>query len=306
MDYKIIIVNDFEKGLYEILDCRGSICSVPLAYSGTYGRRDFKRRVGTLVPQSQEYIQDLLDKEELPEDISTVILTTGSTGKPKGIIHTTKSINACIDMNTKYFELNKNDVVLNFVPTFTSGTYIFTIPVTLAGGKVYHHPFKPDVFVDMVKKYKPTKFPLIPTMVKMLRESGLRPDLSCVEHMLIGAEEVFVDDIQFLLDLGVQVVSHCYGSTECLPINMATPFRQGDDIHLGLKLIDGWESKIDNSLYLKGNPMLYKILGEDKIYNGEEWFDTQDKFEERDGYFHWVGRTDNIVKKSGWKTVKKN
>ena len=50
--------------------------------------------------------------------------------------------------------------------------------------------------------------------------------------------------------------------------------------------------------------MLYKVLGEDKIYNGESWFDTQDKFEERDGYFYWIGRTDNIVKKSGWKTVK--
>ena len=37
-----------------------------------------------------------------------------------------------------------------------------------------------------------------------------------------------------------------------------------------------------------------------------DYYDTKDIFTFDGEFFYWKGRSDNIVKKSGWKVVKKN
>ena len=55
---------------------------------------------------------------------------------------------------------------------------------------------------------------------------------------------------------------------------------------------------LDKTLHLKGKAMLSNFDG--------EYFDTKDIFTFDGEFFHWKGRSDNIIKKSGWKVAKKN
>ena len=119
---------------------------------------------------------------------SGVKVKFGSTGKPKDILHTKESLQDAIDRNIKLLDLKESDVLLNFIPRHTIGVYIITVPLEQVGGKVFDNKFSPEVFVEMLSE-KPTKLILIPTMIKMLKESGLRPDLSGIEQVLIGLKK---------------------------------------------------------------------------------------------------------------------
>ena len=233
----------------------------------------------------------------LSSGVKVKFKTTGSTGEPKDILHTKESLQDAIDRNIKLFDLKESDVLLNFIPRHTIGVYIMAVPLEQVGGKVFDNKFSPEVFVEMLSE-KPTKLILIPTMVRMLKESGLRPDLSGIEHMLIGAEETSIDDIEFMLELGVQKVMHGYGSTECVPIVFGTNFTKGDKVHTGLRRLSGWDIMLDKTLHLRGNAMLSN--------HDKDYYDTNDIFRFDGEFFYWQGRSDNIVKKSGWKVVKKN
>ena len=86
-----------------------------------------------------------------------------------------------------------------------------------------------------------------------------------------------------------------YGTTECVPIVFGTNFTKGDRVH-GLRRLSGWDI-VDKTLHLRGNgcyPIMMEIIMILKIYLHSLEF------------FYWKGRSDNIVKKSGWKVVKKN
>jgi long-subunit acyl-CoA synthetase (AMP-forming) len=233
----------------------------------------------------------------LSSGVKVKFKTTGSTGKPKEVLHSEESLQHSINSNIEVFGLNKSDILLDFIPRYTIGSYIMARPMEQIGGTIYSDKFSPEVFKQMIN-LKPTKLILIPTMVRMLKESGLRPNCSSIEHMLIGAEETSVDDVEFMLELGVQKVMHGYGSTECIPVVMGTNFVKGDDIHLGIKLIGGWDIMLDKTLRLRGESMLSNY--------DKDFFDTKDIFTFDGEFFYWKGRSDNIVKRSGWKTVKKN
>ena len=128
-------------------------------------------------------------------------------------------------------------------------------------------------------------------MLDMMKESGLDFDLSNLRNVLVGAEKVSKEHLEFVLDLGVQSVTHAYGSSEAIPITLYNTFTNKEDIHLGLKEVDTFKYDNKDTLVISGI----------SVSNNE--VDTKDNFIIEDGLYYWQSRTDNIVKRKGWKVV---
>ena len=228
---------------------------------------------------------------DLPEDTATVVFTTGTTGTPKATIHTFESLENIIRINTEILGITKDDVLANFIPTWTIGTYIYTVPTYLKGGNIIHDKFSPDKFQKYLYNVPITTAILIPTMLDMMKDSGLDFDLSNLRNVLVGAEKINKEHLEYVLDLGAQSVTPAYGSSEAIPITLYNTFTKKENIHLGLKEVDTFKYDNKDTLVISGI----------SVSNNE--VDTKDNFTIRDGLYYWQSRTDNIVKRKGWKVV---
>ena len=242
------------------------------------------------------YDGKLLD--DIPDNIATVIFTTGTTGLPKGVLHDRNSIDNSIELNTEIFNITSDDILLNFLPTWTIGTYIYTLPTHLKGGNIFHNKFSVEVFKEYLN-HKPTTTLLIPTMIDMLIESGEEFDLSTFRNIGTGAEEVKLKHLEYLLNCGAQSVTHIYGSSEAIPATLQNTFHSKDELTLGLMKVNTFEYDNKDSLLLSGVSVANSYYGMGEI----ELYDSKDYFEIIDGLYFWRNRTDNIVKKKGWKQV---
>ena len=90
-----------------------------------------------------------------------------------------------------------------------------------------------------------------------------------------------------------------YGSSEGIPLSLYNTFYNKEDITLGLKEVDGFKYDNKESLFLSGKSVSKSYVGD---YFGD-WYDSKDNFIIKDGLYFWQKRTDNIVKKKGWKAV---
>jgi len=253
-----------------------------------------KQEASTMYPPGYE--GELI--RDIPSNTSTIVFTTGTTGNPKPVFHSFRSIRNAIEQNTSILGINQHDTLLNFLPTWTIGTYIYTVPTYMQGGKIIHDKFSPEKLAEYIK-LNPTTTLLIPTMIDMMKESKLSFDLSCFRNIGVGAEQVDKHHLEYLLELGAKSVTHMYGSSEAIPLALYNTFTSKEQIHLGLKPVKGFRYKNSDSLLING------ISVADSYYNGDsiDWFDTKDMFIYKDGLYYWQRRTDNIVKKKGWKAV---
>lgn len=242
------------------------------------------------------YDGEILD--DISNNIATVIFTTGTTGTPKGVLHDRDSIDNSIELNTDIFGISSDDILLNYLPTWTIGTYIYTLPTYLKGGTIFHDKFSVDVFKEHLTN-NPTTTLLIPTMIDMLIESGEVFDLSSFRNIGTGAEEVKYKHLEYLLDSGAKSVTHIYGSSEAIPATLHHTFHSKDELTLGLKEVSTFEYDNRDSLLLSGVSVANSYYGMGEI----ELYDSKDNFEIIDGLYFWKNRTDNIVKKKGWKQV---
>ena len=201
---------------------------------------------------------------DLPENTATVVFTTGTTGKPKGVVHDFESINNSIKINTEILNINSEDILLNFLPTWTIGTYIYTFPTHLKEGKILHNKFSVEVFKDYLK-CKPTTTLLIPTMIDMLIDSGIDFDLSTFRNIGTGAEEVQLRHLEYLLEKGAKSVTHIYGSSEATPIVLYNTFYNVKDITLGLKEVETFTYNNKESLLISGMSVANSYNNSDPI-----------------------------------------
>jgi len=231
------------------------------------------------------------DLTNLPEDTATVVFTTGTTGIPKATVHTFDSVDNIINLNTNILDITKEDVLANFLPTWTIGTYIYTVPTFLQGGKIIHDKFSPEAFQESLHTLPITTTLLIPTMLDMMKDSGLEFDLSNMRNVGVGAEQVNREHLEYVLDLGAHSVTHMYGSSEAIPLSLYNTFTSKEDIDLGLKEVHTFKYTNKDSLIISGI----------SVSNNE--VDTKDNFNIQNNLYYWQRRTDNIVKKKGWKAV---
>jgi 4-hydroxybenzoate-CoA ligase len=264
---------------------------------------------------------ELFTASTLSDDVAFWLYTSGSTGEPKGVkhVHTTPLAAARL-MGRHVIGIQEDDVVFSAAKLFFSygmgNAMAFPLSVGATSVLLPQRP-TPEAVFALMRRYRPTIFYGVPTLYAsllahkdMVRGAGsdrLRLCISAGEPLPRALGE------RWRQACGVDVLDGI-GSTEMFQTFLSN--RPGD-VRYGTtgKPVPGYALKILDD---QGREVADEEIGELVVHGataGEgywnqraksrrtfagEWTFTGDKyFRDRDGYYHYCGRTDDMFKVSG-------
>ena len=257
-------------------------------------------------------------------DSAFMLYTSGTTGKPKGVLHRHLAILQEYITAKWVLDLKEDDVYwCTADPGWVTGI-AYEILGSWANGAsavVFDGRFDTNRWYKIIEDYKVTIWYTAPTAVRMLMADGLEPvkkhNLSSLRHLAsvgepLNPEAIFwglkafnlpFHDNWWQTELGAISIAN-YPSMNIKPGSMGKPIPGViadilDD--KGNKLPIGTEG----NLALKvGFPSLMKgIFRRPKKYKSYfigNWYISGDRaWKDKDGYFWFVGRADDVIKTSG-------
>ncbi len=263
--------------------------------------------------------QDLACADTGPDDMAFWMYSSGSTGRPKGIVH--------LQHDMAYSELSYSRHILDLKP----GDRCYSVPKMFfaygfgnsatfpfaAGATAVLVPGRPDPkrVLAAIDEFKPTHFFGLPTLYTALaRADGARStDFSSLKKCLSAAEILSEDVFTTWKDLTGREAIEGLGSTEMLHIYLSN--EEGDK-RLGSagKPVPGYEVVLrdpdgkdvaageEGVMWVRGTssaPLYWNRPDKTVETMRGDWLYTGDRFVEKDGFFYFQGRADDLVKVSG-------
>jgi 4-hydroxybenzoate-CoA ligase len=244
------------------------------------------------------------------------LYSSGSTGLPKGTVHLQHDIvYAAETYGKQVLQVKETDVCFSAAKLFFAyglgnGLYF---PFSVGATAVYH-PGRPTpaAMYDTLASHQPTIFYAVPTLFgSMLTETG---DLGRV-RVCVSAGEALPPEILKRWKKRFEVgIMDGIGSTEITHIFISN---RVDDMRPGStgKLVPGYEARIVDdafndvpdgeigTLLIRGDsvaPCYWNKHEKSKSTMIGEWINTDDKFfRDADGYFFYVGRSNDMLKVGG-------
>ncbi|MBS3759561.1 MAG: long-chain fatty acid--CoA ligase [Desulfobacterales bacterium] len=258
------------------------------------------------------------------EEVGALLYTGGTTGQSKGVMLTHANLSSNVQQFAAWFpELNPGEerLVGNF-PFFHSAgfTAIQNCCLWMAWEIILVPRPDAQINIKMIKKYKPTFLPGVPTIfVGLLAEPEFRKmDLSSIKGFFSGAAPLAADTIRDLKDLTGADLCEVYGSTENSPIATVTPWggkiKPGTvgcpvpDTDIKLMDIETGETEVPagepGEIAIKGPQVMkgyYKKPDETQAVLKDGWFYSGDigSFGE-DGYLSIVDRKKDMIIAGGY------
>jgi benzoate-CoA ligase family protein len=254
-----------------------------------------------------------------PNDMAFWMYSSGSTGKPKGVVHFHHDMFYTEQSYARHIlKLSAEDVVFSIPKMFfaygfgNSVTFPFAVGATsvlLAGQP------NPKAVLDTIETYKPTIIFGLPTLYTALaRADGVETrDLSSLKHS-ISAAEILSEDVYIKWKaLTGHGPTEGLGSTELLHIYLSNTY---DDHRLGSAgaPVPGYEIKLETPdglppqqgeegvMFVRGHssaPLYWNRPDKTQDTMRGEWIYTGDRFIEKEGFYYFQGRADDLVKISG-------
>lgn len=259
-----------------------------------------------------------------PEDPAFMLYTSGTTGKPKGVVHVHKAILHEKMTAKQVLDIREDDVYwCTADPGWVTGI-AYEILGTWANGAstvVYEGRFSPEKWYQIIQDYKVNVWYTAPTAIRMLTAAGLdlvkKYDLSSLRHLASVGEPLNPEPIYWGRKAFGLTFHDNYWQTETGGIVIAN--RPGMKIKPGSmgKPVSGIKAAIVNEkgkklpvgkegdLVLKPNwsSMMRKIWRRPQKYQSYfkgGWYLTGDRaYKDKDGYFWFVGRADDVIKTAG-------
>jgi long-chain acyl-CoA synthetase len=263
-----------------------------------------------------------------PTDLAAIIYTSGSTGAPKGVTFLHGNIDSAADSIAEYLGHTERDIILSVLPLASSYGLLQVLVPFMTGGcvvleKGMAYPYE---FIRRIKEERVTGFAGNPTLYAiLLRLTGIEnEDLSTLRYITNAAAALPVKFAPRLLKIFPTAKLYLmHGLTECLRTSYLPPtevLTRTSSIGTGMRNVELWIQDADGRRLGRGEtgelmvhgPTVMQGYWNDPagtartIQFGQTPFDntmrTNDLFRlDDDGYFHFVARSDELIKSRGEK-----
>ncbi|MEE4242331.1 MAG: long-chain fatty acid--CoA ligase [Desulfopila sp.] len=258
------------------------------------------------------------------EDTAMYQYTGGTTGRAKGVILTHGNMSKQVQQIAAWFPFFKKgeETLLGALPFFhvfgLSGAMNFSI--FMAWGNILVPKPEPDKLLSVIKKYKPTFGPLVPTMyIGLLNHPDIKKvDMTCFKGFFSGSAPLPLEIMREFEKMTGAVIVEGYGLTESSPVTHINPFlgeRKAGSIGIPVadtvcKICDVADPSINmpvgstGELLVKGPQVMKGYLHleeETKETLVDGWLRTGDIARmDEDGYFYIVDRIKDMIISGGY------
>jgi long-chain acyl-CoA synthetase len=270
------------------------------------------------------YSADAVQDQSKWDELAALIYTGGTTGVSKGVMLSHANLSCNVQQFAAWFpELNHGEerLIGNYPVFHSAGFATMQNLVTWLGWEHIMVPRpEPKINIELIKKFKPTFLPGVPTLfVGLLADPNFRKlDLSSIKGFFSGAAPLASDVIRELKDLTGATMCEVYGTTETAPYATVTPWgataKPGTvglpipDTDVKIVSIDDPEKELPpgepGEMVIKGPQIMmgyYKRPEETAQVLKEGWFYSGDigVFDD-DGYLSIVDRKKDIIIAGGY------
>lgn len=261
------------------------------------------------------------------EDIMILYFTSGTTGQPKMVIHDFTYPLGHITTAKYWHNLHENSVHLTVADTgWAKAVWGKLYGQWIVGACVFVYDFEgrfvPDDMLRMISTYKVTSFCAPPTIFRFLiREDLSKYDLSSLEYCTTAGEALNPSVFEaFYQQTGIKMME-AFGQTETAPTIITFPWIEPKPGSMGVpnplykmdlltydgrSAEDGEQGEIvfytDEKRplalfmgYYRDQELTAQVYADNVYHTGDmAWRDE-------DGYYWFVGRTDDVIKSSGYR-----
>lgn len=264
-----------------------------------------------------EYKREIVDEKET----AYIIYTSGSTSNPKGVVACQKQVLFAVQAINSVIKNTKDDIILCKIPlAFDYGLYqllmacLSEAQLILVNDKVIVQQLP-----KMLKEYKVTGFPVVPSLLNILVKSKLLerielPDLRYITSTGDALPVSLIEEVEALF-ANVEVLP-MYGLTECKRVSIM-PYGNKEKKLLGscgvalpgTKVRQINEKDGVGELEVIGPNVMSGYWNDEKETNqyfhfqgDERRLRTGDLFRvDEDGFLYFVGRMKSFIKNNGYR-----
>jgi long-chain acyl-CoA synthetase len=202
----------------------------PYVAKGMYRRVEPRPDVYEFMDLMEKYSDSPVENRAKWESAAALIYTGGTTGVSKGAVLTHANISSVVQQFTAWFPdlKGQNQNIMGIYPIFHSAGYSVSQNLTIWNGwcvTLVPRP-EPKIIVDLLKKYRPTFLPGVPTIyTALLGNKDFRTmDLSFIKGYFGGAAPLSEATLKELKKIHGAIIYDVYGATENTAFATATPW----------------------------------------------------------------------------------
>ncbi|MEA5081659.1 MAG: AMP-binding protein [Dysgonamonadaceae bacterium] len=261
------------------------------------------------------------------DDIMILYFTSGTTGQPKMVIHDFKYPLGHITTAKYWHNLNENSIHLTVADTgWAKAVWGKLYGQWIVGATIFVYDFEgrfiPENMLEMLSKYKVTSFCAPPTIYRFLILEDLNKyDLSTLEYCTTAGEALNPSVFESFYEKTGIKMKEAFGQTETSPtiitfpwiepkpgsMGVPNPLYKMDLLaHDGRSAEDGEQGEIVFCTD-EGRPLsLFMGYYRDEeltesVYSNNVYHTGDLAWRDEDGYYWFVGRTDDVIKSSGYR-----